>query len=160
VPRQEYLRCRLLLPHICLVAREQTKGLGTEVGYLDFHILNVSFLGWENSLLKRFTRRRRYFFMDLINMFEFSAGSRSNSPSSKYSYATYSSPYAQHDNREGSHSQLPVVSPPGKGIRRFSNASSASSSRDTSPQGRLSSRLRSRSVSQSPQVVTSSNSNR
>ncbi|CAG7826096.1 unnamed protein product [Allacma fusca] len=80
-------------------------------------------------------------------------GSRSNSPSSKFAYQTYNSPYSQTDG-----SPMSLTSPPGiRGIRRFSATSSASSSRDTSPTGRM--KLRSRSVSQSPQtLVANSNS--
>lgn len=47
-----------------------------------------------------------------------------------------------------------LVSPPGRVGRRFSATSSASSSRDTSPTGRFGGKLRSRSVSQSPQVMS------
>lgn len=92
----------------------------------------------------------------LTNSFS-TAGSRSNSPCSKYSYATYGTPYSQVDGKE---SHLPVLSPPtsGKGAaRRYSATGSASNSRDTSPQ-RVS-RLRSRSVTQTPQVVIPHGSN-
>lgn len=69
------------------------------------------------------------------------AGSRSNSPCSRYAYATYATndvPY-----------QISRA-----GARRTST-SSASSSRETSPQGRLvGPKLRSRSISNSPQIVT------
>ncbi|CAL8143600.1 unnamed protein product [Orchesella dallaii] len=81
-------------------------------------------------------------------------GSRSNSPSSKFAYATYSSPYSQHQPHSDGITPLSLISPPGRPGRRFSSTSSASSSRDTSPTGRFGSKIRSRSVSQSPQVMT------
>ena len=83
-----------------------------------------------------------------------SAGSRDSSPSSRFAYATYSSPYAQQAHGGGEPHSL-LISPPTRGTRRMSSTSSASSSRDTSPQGRiLGPKLRSRSISNSPQVTT------
>lgn len=95
-------------------------------------------------------------------------GSRSNSPSSKFAYATYNSPYGQAHLQQQQQQQYPtqentplsLVSPPGRAGRRFSATSSASSSRDTSPTGRFGGgpKFRSRSVSQSPQVLFNPNS--